>query len=698
MGCSASVPLKVAGKTTRMSQLIISTRNSNLPPEPRAKSKVELEAEAARLERVAREKERAEAHAKQRAELEKATEEERAARKLEDERQAAERRANDEKLAKEKSALKRAEAEKKEKEEADARARAKKLLVVSASPMKQYSTTNNVRDAFIEAYQKAHPYDTITQLDLTDGVVLGKYNISHNNDPEKSKALAEQFLAHDKYLFATPMWNMATPSVLLQYLNHISQPNITISASGEGGLVSGRPAMVVVSSGAGWLGRELDHLSEYVCAVLGQLGFTDVRLEHVNGTADQAKLLDMVKVRSTEVSGKVDGFTFDANARLPQRQPHIDLPWRCPGQSLPVFANGPKLLVIDACPVGKDSPTSALLKTLLDRYLDTVPGAVVDTVDLRSFPLAPFSAHRVQAKFATWQKEEPPPEAVNEWRNVTTLIDRFLAADTYVFAVPMVNLGIPADLKLYLDYLIQPHRIFDPSKTSGGLVTGKPVYLITMSENVALGSPEDYLTSYMQAVLAYIGFEDIRCISASQVASNSLAITHGLEQIKFRVGQAYSDIAALTSINWQKLPRLPIPSLRDTVARYFASVKPLVPEAEFIRHKAWVEQYMAGPGAKLQSRLLEQERTAAEAGTYPHSYIEGVQEDTHNRLRCPAPVNLSPFFGIDPPASVEGQLPRAAAFIHSFVKWTRKAALLLLRRSLPCSQLRALSTATWPCM
>eukprot|EP00854_Cymbomonas_tetramitiformis_P011450 gene11450-13533_t len=671
MGCSASVPLKVAGKTTRMSQLIISTRNSNLPPEPRAKSKVELEAEAARLERVAREKERAEAHAKQRAELEKATEEERAARKLEDERQAAERRANDEKLAKEKSALKRAEAEKKEKEEADARARAKKLLVVSASPMKQYSTTNNVRDAFIEAYQKAHPYDTITQLDLTDGVVLGKYNISHNNDPEKSKALAEQFLAHDKYLFATPMWNMATPSVLLQYLNHISQPNITISASGEGGLVSGRPAMVVVSSGAGWLGRELDHLSEYVCAVLGQLGFTDVRLEHVNGTADQAKLLDMVK-------------------------------------SLPVFANGPKLLVIDACPVGKDSPTSALLKTLLDRYLDTVPGAVVDTVDLRSFPLAPFSAHRVQAKFATWQKEEPPPEAVNEWRNVTTLIDRFLAADTYVFAVPMVNLGIPADLKLYLDYLIQPHRIFDPSKmvqavfqrgppvaqaplqrvmavqavcqsgwtvggkTSGGLVTGKPVYLITMSENVALGSPEDYLTSYMQAVLAYIGFEDIRCISASQVASNSLAITHGLEQIKFRVGQAYSDIAALTSINWQKLPRLPIPSLRDTVARYFASVKPLVPEAEFIRHKAWVEQYMAGPGAKLQSRLLEQERTAAEAGTYPHSYIEGVQEDTHNRLRCPAPVNLSPFFGIDPPASVEGQLPRAAAFIHSFVKWTRK--------------------------
>jgi hypothetical protein len=42
-------------------------------------------------------------------------------------------------------------------------------------------------------------------------------------------------------------------------------------------------------------------------------------------------------------------------------------------------------------------------------------------------------------------------------------------------------------------------------------------------------------------------------------------------------------------------------------------------------------------------------------------------------LRCPAPVNISPFFALedDKDASKMAQTARAAAFVSGFTKWTR---------------------------
>lgn len=63
----------------------------------------------------------------------------------------------------------------------------------------------------------------------------------------------------------------------------------------------------------------------------------------------------------------------------------------------------------------------------------------------------------------------------------------------------------------------------------------------------------------------------------------------------------------------QELPKLPVPPLQQTLATYLRCVQHLVPEEQFRRSQAIVQQFGApgGLGETLQQKLLErQEKTA----------------------------------------------------------------------------------------
>lgn len=64
---------------------------------------------------------------------------------------------------------------------------------------------------------------------------------------------------------------------------------------------------------------------------------------------------------------------------------------------------------------------------------------------------------------------------------------------------------------------------------------------------------------------------------------------------------------------FQKLPKLPVPPLQQTLATYLRCMQHLVPEEQFRRSQAIVQQFGApgGLGETLQQKLLErQEKTA----------------------------------------------------------------------------------------
>lgn len=124
-----------------------------------------------------------------------------------------------------------------------------KLLYIQASPRVVRSHAKAIADAFVEAWRKFNPDDTVTQKNLFDmelpefcgEAVDARYLVGAGlpvTDEQKNawaavKACADEFLSYDRYVIATPMWNYSLPYRLKHYLDLIVQPKITFMMEDE---------------------------------------------------------------------------------------------------------------------------------------------------------------------------------------------------------------------------------------------------------------------------------------------------------------------------------------------------------------------------------------------------------------------------------------------------------------------------------
>lgn len=174
-----------------------------------------------------------------------------------------------------------------------------RLLYINASPRGDRSNSKVVADNFVDAYQTAHPGDTVetihlfeTELPPFDGPALeAKYSIlgGGNPTPEEQKGwkaveeIIGTFKAADLYVFAIPMWNFSIPYKLKQYIDVLVQPSYTFSYSpdeGYRGLVTGKRAFLAFARGgsypAGTESSGLDFQIPYIRTILGFIGITDI--------------------------------------------------------------------------------------------------------------------------------------------------------------------------------------------------------------------------------------------------------------------------------------------------------------------------------------------------------------------------------------------------------------------------------------
>ncbi len=172
------------------------------------------------------------------------------------------------------------------------------LLHVVASPRNERSHSRKVADIFIESYVLKHPGDSVRTLNLWESDIPGfdrfminaKYKIMHGQDhaPEEAAAwrkitgIFEQFAGADKYLFSVPMWNFSIPYKLKQWIDVICQPGLAFSFSpdtGYSGLVTGKPAAVIFSSGGAYGNppfAAMDFAKPYFRAFLRFAGFENI--------------------------------------------------------------------------------------------------------------------------------------------------------------------------------------------------------------------------------------------------------------------------------------------------------------------------------------------------------------------------------------------------------------------------------------
>jgi len=182
------------------------------------------------------------------------------------------------------------------------------VLHVQASPRGDESFSVRTARAFLEAYAKTQPGNTIKTLDLTSdpppefhGEAAGaKMRILGGQAPTADQAKAwtrvTETIRHlkkaDKLLVSSPMWNFALPYRLKHYIDVVVQPGETFRYTPDGkveGLLRGRPCLLILARGgryaSGTPAAAMDFQLPYLKAVLGFIGLEPIGVILVEPTA-----------------------------------------------------------------------------------------------------------------------------------------------------------------------------------------------------------------------------------------------------------------------------------------------------------------------------------------------------------------------------------------------------------------------------
>ncbi|KAJ1796596.1 hypothetical protein LPJ59_003653 [Coemansia sp. RSA 2399] len=134
--------------------------------------------------------------------------------------------------------------------------------------------------------------------------------------------------------------------------------------------------------------------------------------------------------------------------------------------------------------------------------------------------------------------------------------------------------------------------------------------------------------------------------------------------------------ALSTFANQDRLPRLPVPELNATAARYLKSLRPLLSGAEYARAEKAVSDFVGsdGLGPVLQQRLLEVERDA------PHNWMEDIWlKKAYLEWRDPNYINVNWFATIadNPDMPLVADAPRGQPTSVQISRAARLATHLL---------------------
>jgi FMN-dependent NADH-azoreductase len=109
------------------------------------------------------------------------------------------------------------------------------------------------------------------------------------------------------------------------------------------------------------------------------------------------------------------------------------------------------------------------------------------------------------------------------------LIEQVKAQDVLVLAVPMINFGIPAQLKNWIDAIAKAGVTFRYTANGPeGLLPGKTVYIVLTRGGIYRDQPGDTMVPYLKTVFGFLGMTDLHFIYAEGLAMGPEAEARGL--------------------------------------------------------------------------------------------------------------------------------------------------------------------------
>lgn len=165
------------------------------------------------------------------------------------------------------------------------------LLRINSSIRGTNSVSRDLADGVVSALEDRHGSLDIVTRDLGQGVPLidGAWVGANFTDPAQrtnshrevlsfSDTLIDELRDADVLVIAAPIYNFSVAAGLKAYIDLISRARETFRYSEEGpvGLLTGKKAYIVVSSGGTEVGSDIDFATGYLRHVLGFVGIDDV--------------------------------------------------------------------------------------------------------------------------------------------------------------------------------------------------------------------------------------------------------------------------------------------------------------------------------------------------------------------------------------------------------------------------------------
>ncbi|MBI4785263.1 MAG: FMN-dependent NADH-azoreductase [Oscillatoriophycideae cyanobacterium NC_groundwater_1537_Pr4_S-0.65um_50_18] len=179
------------------------------------------------------------------------------------------------------------------------------------------------------------------------------------------------------------------------------------------------------------------------------------------------------------------------------------------------------ILHLDASPRGDRSVSRTLAKEFVSDWQAAHPEDTVTYRDIGHNPVPFVSEAWIAGAFTP--PDQHSPESVEAMRISDQLVDEFLAADRYVFSVPMYNFSFPANFKAYIDQIVRAGRTFsvEPDGSYKGLVQGKKMVIITArGGSYPKDTPYhayDMQEPYLRLIFGFMGITDIEVIHADNL-------------------------------------------------------------------------------------------------------------------------------------------------------------------------------------
>ena len=173
------------------------------------------------------------------------------------------------------------------------------LLHIDSSILGQDSASRELSAAIVARLRRESPEAEVTYRDLAANPLphLSAGSLAGADPAEAADAAGamDAFLAADVIVIGAPMYNFGIPSQLKAWIDRIMVAGKTFryTANGPEGLAGGKRVIVASSRGGfyseGTAGAVMDFQENYLRAVLGFLGITDVEFVRAEGVAVSAE-------------------------------------------------------------------------------------------------------------------------------------------------------------------------------------------------------------------------------------------------------------------------------------------------------------------------------------------------------------------------------------------------------------------------